>query len=273
MHQGLHPLDGWRVVVTRPEHQAAGLVTQLLALGAQPIACPAIAIAPPPAHGPLDLAIDRLDTYDWLIFTSINGVHALAARVAARHLQFPRPAGLRIGALGPATGAAAAQQGLAPDFVPTEYVAEALVAEIGEVVGRRILLLRADAVREALATGLRERGAFVDEVTAYCTVAGRGGSRVVDRLRAHQVDAVTFTSSSTVRYFLDGLSLAGMERDEARRLLNELKVVCIGPVTASTARVEGVRIDAVPGAYTIDGLLDALVGLAARCPATAGGRR
>ncbi len=272
MHQALQPLSGWRVVVTRPQHQASGLVEQLLALGAQPIACPAIAIAPPPEHAPLDMAIDRLASYDWLIFTSINGVSALFDRVQARHLQLPRPATLRVGALGPATGHAAAQRGFAPDFVPSKYVAEALVDEIGDVAGQRMLLLRADAVREALAAGLRGRGALVDEVTAYCTIAGRGATGVVERLRTHDVEAVTFTSSSTVRYFLDGLGLAGMARAEARLLLNDLKVVCIGPVTAATARSEGVRVDAVPQAYTIDGLLTALVGLAAGGPAPATAR-
>jgi uroporphyrinogen III methyltransferase / synthase len=276
------PLSGWRILVTRPEHQSAGLIERLRTLGADPITYPTIAIAPPTDFAALDAAIDRLaaGAYDWTIFTSVNGVRALAERVGERRRGrlagggdraadcvrpgYPMPPGLKIGALGPATGAASAAQGWMPCFVPTEYVAEALVAEIGDVAGDRILLLRADLVREALAAGLRERGARVDEVTAYRTIPGHGASDVVAPLRAGRVAAVTFTSSSTVRFFLDGLGAAGLDRAQARAALARTLVVCIGPVTADTARSEGLRVDAVPREYTIDGLVEALVGLSGR---------
>jgi uroporphyrinogen-III synthase len=263
------PLAGCRIAVTRPEHQAAGLVERLRALGAEPIPCPAITITPPADYAAFDAALGRLGEYDWLIFTSPNGVRAMFERLdqLSSEGQGPDagvpplspPPGLKIGALGPATGAASAARGWPPCFVPTEYVAEALVAEIGDVAGQKILLLRADAVREALATGLRERGAVVDEVTAYYTVRGAGAPGLVESLRRHAVDAVTFTSSSTVRFLLDGLEGCGLGRAEARALFAGVAVLCIGPVTAATAREEGLRVEAVAAEYTIDGLITALL--------------
>ena len=263
------PLAGCRIAVTRPAHQAAGLVERLRALGAEPIPCPAITITPPTDFTVLDAAIARLGEYDWLVFTSPNGVRAMFERLDQLRRQdrgrdagtppLSPPPGLKIGALGPATGAASAARGWPPCFVPTEYVAEALVAEIGDVTGQKVLLLRADAVREALAAGLRERGAVVDEVTAYYTVQGAGAPDLVDGLRRHTVDAVTFTSSSTVRFLLDGLEACGLGRAEARALFAGVAVLCIGPVTAATARDEGLRVEAVAAEYTIDGLITAFL--------------
>jgi uroporphyrinogen-III synthase len=253
------PLLGKRIVVTRAEDQAAGLLERLRALGAEPVACPAIAIAPPEDFAPLDAAIARLADYDWLIVTSANGVRALLGRMAELG-QDPTPLRqLTIGAIGPATAEALAEHGLAPGFVPTTYVAEAILAEIGDVAGQRILLPRADIAREALAVGLRAKGAIVDEVAAYRTIPGGGARTLAGLLRAHAVDAITFTSSSTVRYTLEGLQVAGMGRPEARTLLEGVTVVCIGPVTAATAREAGLHVDAIARTYTTEGLVEALV--------------
>jgi uroporphyrinogen-III synthase len=253
------PLQGKRIVITRPEAQAGGLAARLRALGAEPIACPAIAIAPPADYALLDAAIARLDTYDRLIVTSANGVHALLRRMAELGRDMALLRYLAIGAIGPATARALEEHGLRAGFVPTAYVAEAILAEIGDVAGQRILLPCADIAREALASGLRAKGALVDEIAAYRTIPGDGARELVAQLRRQEVDAVTFTSSSTVRYLLDGLEATGLERAAARTLLQRAAIACIGPITAATARQEGLRVDVEAREYTGDGLAAALV--------------
>ena len=258
------PLQGRRIVVTRAGDQAGPLLARLQALGAAPLACAAIAIAPPASYAPLDAAIRAIAGYDWVIFTSVNGVAAVMARLAAAGLD---PAALRdhrLAAIGPATAAALTDQGLRPAFVPDTYVAEAIVAGIGDMAGQRILLPRADIARAALGAGLRAGGALVDEVTAYRTVPGPGLAAVAGLLQAGDVDALTFTSSSTVRYFLQGLDNAGFPGDHLRAGPARPAVVCIGPITAGTAREAGLPVDAVADEYTTDGLIAALVGLFAR---------
>jgi uroporphyrinogen-III synthase len=253
------PLQGKRIAVTRAEGQAAGLLARLRALGAEPIASPTIAIAPPQDFAPLDTAIGRLAEYDWLIVTSANGANALLDRMAALGQGPIELAHLTIGAIGPATAEALAEQGLHASFVPSAYVAESILAEIGELAGKRILLPRADIARETLAAGLRARGAAVDEIAAYRTVPGPGARELAGLLRAGALDAITFTSSSTVRYLLDGLEQAGISRAEARALLAGAAVVCIGPITAATAAAEGLAVSAVAREYTAEGVVGALV--------------
>jgi uroporphyrinogen-III synthase len=253
------PLHGRRIAVTRAEEQAGGLAARLRELGAEPVVCAAIAITPPADFGPLDAAIGRLEDDDWLLVTSANGVRALLDRMAALGKGGEALAHLTIGAIGPATAEALAERGLRAAFVPSAYVAESILAEIGDVAGLRMLLPRADIARETLAAGLRERGAAVDEIAAYRTVPGGGALALAELLRQGALDAITFTSSSTVRYTLDGLEAAGMDRTAARALLREIAVVCIGPVTAATARDEGLRVDVVAREYTAAGVVAALV--------------
>lgn len=251
-----HQLSGRRIVVTRPEDQAEELCSRLRALGAEPILFPVIAIVAPEAGGPLDQAIDRLTSYDWIIFTSVNGVEHFWARVmassqrdtlvAALQSQTPRP---KIAAIGPITAQALRERGVQVHLMPGEYRAEAILAEINDVAGQRILLPRADIARPALAHGLRAMGAHIDEVTAYRTVPAKPTPTALDALR-NGVDVITFTSSSTVRNFVD--ATAGL--DYGKPLL-----ACIGPVTADTARELGLGVDMVAEEYTIAGLMDTLV--------------
>lgn len=252
------PLYAKRIVVTRPAAQAGELVAQLRALGAEPLICPAIAIAPPASYAALDAAIAQLGSYSWLIVTSANGVRALLERMAELGQAPAALQQLRIGAIGPATAQALGEYGLRAEFMPSAYVAEAILEQIGDVAGQRMLLPRADIAREALALGLRERGALVDEIAAYRTVPGDGAPSLLAQMRQRPIDAITFTSSSTVRYMLDGLAAAGMDRDAARALIQRAAVICIGPITAKTAQDEQLRVDLVAQAYTGDGLLAAL---------------
>lgn len=255
----LYPLQNKRIAITRAAGQADGLAERLRAQGAVLLLCPAIAIAPPDDYGPLDAALARLAGYDWLLVTSANAARALLDRLDALGLDVAALAGLRVGAVGPATAAALAERGILADFVPHAHLADAILAEIGDVAGRRFLLPRADIAREALAAGLRARGALVDDIAAYRTIPGPGPSALAPYLRGRALDAVTFSSPSTVRYTLAGLEGAGLPRAEALALLAGVAVVCIGPVTAEAARAEGLAVAAVAHAHTADGLAQALV--------------
>jgi uroporphyrinogen III methyltransferase/synthase len=233
-------LAGRRIVITRPEPDARRLAERLRALGATPIVVPAIRIefTDPPE---LDDALARIAGYHWVIFTSRNGVEAVFRRTRSI-------AGPRVAAIGPPTAQALRQHGVEADLMPPEYVAEAVLDALGDVAGRRCLLPRADIAREALAAGLVARGAVVDEIAAYRT-------RPLAERRADlgTVDAVTFTSSSTVRGFLAGGPVPAGAR-----------VVCIGPITADTARSCGLAVSAVAQEYTEDGLIAALQAAFAR---------
>lgn len=243
-----YSLTGRRVVVTRPLDQAEELCTRLRALGAEPILFPVIAIAPPQPGGPLDQAILQLSDYDWIIFTSVNGVEHFWVRLVEHYGSLLPVPGPRIAAIGPATADALRQHGSAVHLIPAEYRAEAILDQIGDVSGQRILLPRADIARPVLSDGLRARGAQVDEVPAYHTIPGQPTPAAFDALRAG-VDVVIFTSSSTVRNFI--LLTEGLEYGDPL-------IACIGPVTAATARELGLHVDMVAEEYTIDGLLKAL---------------
>jgi uroporphyrinogen-III synthase len=253
------PLAGRRIVVTRAVEQSSSLIIRLRALGATPIECPAISIAPLHEFTRLDAAISRLETYDWVVFTSVNGVMAFTSRMEALGKQKGDLCARKLAAIGPATRAALIEAGCQPDFMPNSYVAESIVEQIGDVTGCRVLLPRADIAREMLAGGLRQKGASVDEVDAYRTVSGEGPLALKSLLQASAVDAVTFTSSSTVRYTLRGLAEAGLDETQALELLNGATIVCIGPITAQTANECGLKIAAVADEYTTDGLIEALV--------------
>jgi uroporphyrinogen III methyltransferase/synthase len=249
------PLFGQRVLVTRTRQQASALSTRLRALGAEAIELPTIEIAPPEAWAPLDSAIAELSSYDWIVFTSVNGVAAFWERLSQAGLDARALHGARLAAIGPATAAALEGHGLQADYVPGEYVAEAVAAGLGNVRGLRVLLPRADIARPALADLLCQAGARVVEVTAYRTLRPS-----VDADEFHDllgsVTVVTFTSSSTVR------NLASMAHDagtDLSRVLSDVIVACIGPITADTAREMGLTVNIVPEEYTIEGLVKAVV--------------
>lgn len=247
------PLQAVRVVVTRPAGQAGDLVSALRDLGAEPILESAIRIDPLEDTTQLDAALRRIGGYDWVVFTSRNGVEQVWARFQrldeglAEMLEDGehgrRPGVPRVAAIGPGTAAALERRGVRPDFVPEEYVAEALAAGLPVVPGARVLCLRAQISRPALRELLTARGATVDDVVAYRTRAATSAAS------GGRVDAVTFTSPSTVREYLRG----------GGHVPPDAAVVCIGPVTARAAREHGLRVDAVAGRYTIAGLVEALV--------------
>jgi uroporphyrinogen III methyltransferase/synthase len=249
-------LHGLRIVVTRSAGQSGPFVERLDDLGAECILLPTIEFAPPRDAAPLTEALGRLDTYDWVIFTSANGVDfALdALRAAGRDARaFGRA---RIACIGPATARRLAERGLLADRVPETFVAEALLEQfVAEgITGRRYLLLRAEVAREILPDALRAGGGAVDVVVAYRTQAAVVEPAALARIRRGEVDVLTFTASSTVRHFCD---LVGPEAVAA--LQARVPALCIGPVTAETARDAGFRVAATAESFTIPGLVDALV--------------
>lgn len=246
---GTCPLDGIGVVVTRPRHQADDLVTRLELLGARAYAVPSIELRPPASFEVLDRALDDPAAFDWLVFTSANAVDPFWSRLKARGRDVRRLSRVRVATIGPATATAVERIGLVPDLVPAEYVAEALLEALpGDVSGQRFLIPRAAEARDVLPQGLRARGAEVVVAPVYETVAADSGAVLADLFRRGLVDVVTFTASSTVRHF-------AVEPPPG------VKIVCIGPVTARSARERGWQVDAQPAEYTTDGLVAQIVSL------------
>jgi uroporphyrinogen III methyltransferase/synthase len=254
------PLFGRRIVVTRAREQAAGLADLLEAHGAEVILFPTIALAPPEDPAPLDRAVAAAASYDWMFFTSVNGVRAFFAAFAASGRDVRELSRVSIGAIGPETAAELERRLLRPELVPEEYRAEGLVRALEgkAVAGARVLLPRASGARSVLPDALRARGATVDEVIAYRAVAPAGVDveGLAKALAAGDVDAVTFTSSSTVRHFVD---MIGPQRVAAIARAARPVVACIGPVTAETAAEAGLTPGVVPASYTVRALADALV--------------
>ncbi len=246
------PLFGRRVLVTRSREQASALSQRLRELGAEPLEYPAIEIAPPKDMTPLDEAIARLPTYDWLIFTSANGVRALVDRMSEKGMDIRALGGPKIAAVGPATAQALQGYGLRVDYMPQVYTTEEIAAGLGDVAGERILLPRAERAPKQLAQALRGKGAVVDEVAAYRTLAVGAPDELKALLEDGQIDIVTFTSSSTVRNLVRML-------DGDIECLRRSIVACIGPVTARTAQELGLRVDVVARQHTIAGLVEAIV--------------
>ena len=261
------PLFGRRIVVTRARAQAGELSSELEKRGAEVLEFPTIEIQPPEEFRPLDEAIQALDSFDHLVFTSVNGVEAFVGRLRHFGLDLravPREA--KVAAIGPATAERLEQVGLRVDVVPEEYRAEALIEALGveTLSGKRVLIPRAKVAREVLPDRLREAGAEVVVPSAYESVPGSEGKEELARsLEKGEIDCVTFTASSTVENFVGAF-------EEAARLLEKTRVACIGPITADTARKHGLRVDAVADRYTIPGLVEAVAGLLAAEPAKRG---
>ena len=249
------PLFGKRVVVTRPREQAAEFVSLLLELGAEPVEAPTIRIAPPEDPAPLDEACGIAPTFDWIVFTSTNGVDAFMERLLAGPGDVRSLGGVQLCAVGPATAARLADYQLKVDLMPAEYHADAVADMLREHVrGARVLLPRANLARASLPGALRDAGADVVDVVAYQTVpAPSGDVDVYKMLLEQEIDVVTFTSASTVRNFV---KLIGDE--PAVDLLRTTLVASIGPITADAARQLGIDTTIMPTAHTVPALVDAI---------------
>jgi uroporphyrinogen III methyltransferase/synthase len=255
------PLFGKRVLVTRPRHQAGDLVRRLDQLGAVPVVLPAVEVRDPADWAPVDRALAGLAGYDWLVFTSANGVHAVVRRLRQTGGDLRALGGVQLAAIGPGTADALRGYHLEPDLVPAEYRSESLAAALKErAAGRRILLARADRGRDVLRQELSAVAA-VDQVAVYSQVdALEGATEMLERLRAGEIEYVTLTSSNIARALLRILDQAARGRIEA----GEVKLVTISPVTSAAVRDLGLPVAAEAAEYTTAGVLEALVALAGR---------
>lgn len=234
-------LSGRRVVVTRPREQAAVLAERLERLGASVSVIPLVAIEHVEDTEALDVALRALDRYDWVVFTSANGVAAVGERLAGALGE------IRVATVGPATAAAVRALGVEPSFVPERFAAEEIVGGLGPLNGLRILLPQADVADRGLAEALQRRGAIVDAVPAYRTVELERTASELAELKA--ADAVVLASGSAAR----SLAVHGGAGDGTL-------LVCIGPKTADAAREAGLQVGLVAGEATADGIIQALVG-------------
>jgi uroporphyrinogen-III synthase len=225
--------------VTRAAHQAGKLSEGLRAMGAEPVEVPVLEIRPPASFEPLDAALRRLDSYDWVILTSANAVRALVERASSLRIEFALPASVQVASVGDATAAAARNAGLRVSFVPESYVAENLVGGLLEglqfgVGGLRILLARAAVARDVIPDALREAGAVVDVVEAYRNAMPERAPEQLRKALAQGIDAATFTSSSSVNHLAEAAHEAGISWPFAG-----VAAVSIGPITSQTLRELG----------------------------------
>ena len=254
------PLFGQRIVITRDRRQAMELAEPLEALGAETVLAPMIEIRGTAEAKALEDAVARLATYDWLIFTSVNGVRYFVDALDRSNADLRRLRA-KICAIGSATRSAVEALHLKVDKMPEEYVAESLIEAFAEedLAGHRILLPRAAIARDVIPVALTRRGAMVDVVEAYRTVIpDDAAERVREALQGASHEPrrpqwITFTSSSTVTNFAAMLEASG------REALDGVKLASIGPITSATLRDNGMRVDAEADPHTIDGLVEAIL--------------
>ncbi|MFA5844117.1 MAG: uroporphyrinogen-III synthase [Coriobacteriia bacterium] len=253
------PLAGRAVLVTRTREQSASLAGPLAALGAEVVPFPVISIEEPEDVEPVARAVRELASYDWIVLTSANGVERFFARVVSTDRTEEALSKVKIAAIGSATAERIAGYGVVADLVPKDFRAEGLVdafREMGAGPGWRVLVPRAQEGREVLPDALRALGATVDVVAVYRTVLAAPDPAALERLRGGTVDAVTFTSGSTVRGFLEALRDAGLD---PAAVMERLVVASIGPVTTKALSAAGFHADVEAAEATADGLVRALV--------------
>lgn len=249
------PLSGKRVLVTRARHQASKLSQLLAERGAIPIELPAISIKRIEDESGLDKAISSLRDYHWIVFTSVNGVQAFFERLDFHKLDSRAVAGLKVGAIGPATAESLRTRGIAPEYVPTEYTGRGFIdgLSLQDVQNKRFLILRADIADREIPNGIHSLGGECDEVHVYSTLPDTDAlMKAVSLLEANTIDIVTFTSSSTVTNLVNALG------NTKKELLAGIAIACIGPKTAQTAKDVGLSVAIGADESTIIGLANAI---------------
>ncbi|MCB2185896.1 MAG: uroporphyrinogen-III C-methyltransferase [Deltaproteobacteria bacterium] len=257
------PLFGKRVLVTRARAQAGRLSGALAALGAQVVEIPTIQLGPPPDPAPLARAAAGVEAYDWLMFTSPNGVEAFFAALAAAGKDARALGRARLAVIGPATAAALAVRGLIADVTARTFVAEGLLEALGPegVRGKRVLIPRALEAREVLPETLADWGAQVEVVPAYQTTSPPEAAGQLAEALDEGLDLITFTASSTVTNLLAVLAPEIRQRLAAATAAGEIRVATLGPITSATAREAGLTVHVEPASYTIPALVEALTRL------------
>ncbi len=251
------PLLGKRIVITRAREQASDLVNHLTDLGAECLEIPTIQVIPPDDFESLDTAIENLSTYDWLIFTSVNGVNTFFDRLFAKGMDVRSLHHLQTAVIGPATSERLFNFGIKSDIIPESYRAESVVEAFDKIdtKGKKILLPRAAQARPILPVELSRMGAVVDEIIAYRTKAVYDNADfLLKQLKERKIDIITFTSSSTVKNFH-----ALIPPKDLKSLMENVTIASIGPITADTARVLGFDVHITAESFTIPGLCEAIL--------------
>lgn len=249
------PLAGRSVLVTRAAHQAGKLSDELRARGAEPVEVPVLEICPPENFEPLDRTLRKIEEYDWLILSSANTVRALVERAAALGLVFYSTKSLKVAAIGTGTATEARNAGFSISLVPENYVGESLIESLaGQIAGKKFLLARASVARDVIPDALRAAGATVDVVDAYQNRMPADAPEKLVQALANGIDAVTFTSSSSVSHLADAARVAGLSFPFAG-----VPAVSIGPITSATLREAGWEPSIEASRSDIPGLVDAVV--------------
>lgn len=251
------PLKGKRILVTRSRTQASVLVEKIKQLGGEAIELPTIEISLEENLEQLYLAFASIEQYQWIVFTSVNAVDIFFQQLREQGQDIRSLFGLRICAIGPATAARLQSLGLLVDVIPDEYQAEGIIKKLQGLIlpGQRVLLPRARGAREVLPVSLKEMGAVVDECCLYQAIVPQAkNNNGWQELLADDLDYITFTSSSTVNNFVKIIG-----REQVESYIKQVRVACIGPITAATAREQGFNIDVQASEYTIDGLINAIL--------------
>lgn len=250
------PLSGKRILVTRTRKQASVLAEKIEDLGGEVFSFPTIKILEPEDFSLIDEKFAQIQSYDWIVFTSINGVETFFHHLKEMKKDMRSLCGVKISAIGAGTGAALAERGIIADYIPHEYQAEALAQGLKERIKKdeKVLLPTADIARTLLPEELTAHGALVDKIDMYRTVPGEGNrDLLLEWLNQKEIDIITFASSSTVRNFIQILG------QENLALLQDVKIACIGPVTRKTAEESGLEVQISAEEFSIDGLVQALL--------------
>lgn len=246
-----------KVLITRPRSQADSFAEALAEAGFEPVFFPVIEIRPIEENQALDQAIEKLGYYDWVVFTSVNGVEAFFGRlmqIKARTEFGSLFSAVKTAAIGPKTAAALQRYGIQPDFIPQDYIAEAILPGLGDLYGRWVLLPRAEIARKALPDAISAAGGVAHEIAVYQTLPAQADPLGLAALKSG-VDVVTFTSSSTVENFVELIRLVGFD---PLHLPGRPKIACIGPITQQTAQEMGFMGVIVAEEYTSEGLVQLL---------------
>lgn len=245
MKHASKPLQGLRILITRPKEQSRLLAEEIVRLGGTPLEFPTIRVEPIQKNGRLEMVGATLNRYDWIVFTSANGVRYFLNGTAMKKTNHT-DVSPRIAVIGPATARAVEQSGLKVSFTPSKYLTDRLARELPEVERKRILLVRAEGTNAKMKSILTKRGARVEEVHPYKVTTSKPSKLPED------YDAILFTSPSTVSSFIE------ISHTSHAKGLGRI-VCCIGPVTANAAEARGFRVDVVAEEHSTKGLLSALV--------------
>jgi uroporphyrinogen-III synthase len=248
-------LAGKRIVITRAREQAGELIRRIEERGGEAIVCPVIQFVPPADLSVLDHALRNLSSFNWIFFTSVNGVSFFFRRLEELTIDQRDFAG-QIAAVGKKTAAALERRGLSVQHIPEKFTAENLLEMMKDKLEpeQKVLLPRSSIGRDVLPKGLRMLGLEVTDAPAYDTVRAEAEiDQLKKRLQEKQIDMLTFTSPSAVRYFLAGFSM------EERHYIEGVHIAVIGPVTANAVRNEGFTVHVMGEEYSIDGLVKAIL--------------